>query len=125
MSCIPISFREAGFSRLPCFAAGSHRANPARASKDVAIAKRLRWRRSSRQQASPVSPKDWPLLPTEDDFLRLDDMERFVQDAEEAAMRERASNDQEGAGEEAEDEDEESSGTYSLRISIHRQECTL
>lgn len=43
-----------------------------------------------RQKRKPqAAPDDEPreLLPTEDEFLRLQDMERFVQDAEEAALK--------------------------------------
>lgn len=64
--------------------------------------------RSSKQE----DLDDRPLLPTEDKFLRLDDMERFVQDAEEAAMRDNASNDDENA----EDEDEDAEGQYLCKI---------
>lgn len=45
------------------------------------------------------------LLPTEDRFMRLADMEAFVQDAEEAAMKENA--DEEPADSDEEDSEEE------------------
>jgi len=46
-------------------------------------------------------------LPTEDDFLRLEDMEQFVQDAEEDAMEGNASEeDPEGDDEGSDDDDD-------------------
>ena len=56
-------------------------------------------------------------MPTEDDFLRLEDMERFVQDAEEAAMRDNASEeDQEGddEGDDDDDDDDDDLGKPSI-----------
>ena len=50
-------------------------------------------------------------LPTEDDFLRLEDMERFVQGAEEAAMRDNASDEDPDGDEEDEDDDDDDLGT--------------
>lgn len=64
------------------------------------------------------APEDRPLLPTEDEFLRLDDMERFVQDAEASAMRENATNDEEDAGDEDEDEEEDLLGSIPCKSSI-------
>ena len=60
-----------------------------------------------RAKAAPSAEADREKLPTEDEFLRLDDMERFVQDAEEAALNA----DDNAEAQEDEDEDEEEQGS--------------
>lgn len=58
--------------------------------------------------------EDRKLLPTEDSFLRLDDMERFVQDAEAADLRENARDTGE-EDESVEGDDDDSGEHLSLR----------
>lgn len=53
-------------------------------------------------------------MPTEDDFLRLEDMESFVQDAEEAAMRDNASEEDQGGDDEGDDDDDDDLGKPSI-----------
>ena len=67
-----------------------------------------------RAEVAPSADADQERLPTEDEFLRLNDMERFVQDAEEAALN--ADDAAESQEDGDEDEEEEEQGSNSICI---------